>query len=86
MEYKKDFDTDVMKIALCPDCKGKGFNYSEFGAKLKCYHCNGFGRVVRNKKLTDIPLSEFYDFDDENDSQIRIKIDPQEEASECPSA
>lgn len=77
---KRYFDASSMKIALCPDCKGKGFDYNEFGTKIKCYHCDGFGRVVRDKEPTGMPPSEFYDFDDENDSQIRIKIDSQEEA------
>ena len=77
---KRYFDASSMKIALCPDCKGKGFDYDEFGSRIKCYHCDGFGRVVREKEPNDLLLSEFDAFDSENDSQIRIKIDPQEEA------
>lgn len=83
---KRYFDASSMKIALCPDCKGKGFDYNEFGTKIKCYHCDGFGRVVREKEPNDLQLSEFDDFDGEDGSQLKIEIEPQEEADECPSA
>lgn len=69
-----EFDPEVMKIKICPKCKGVGGAVDEVGHHFKCDRCDGTGRIVEKTLKTDLGLDELGPNRPFDPDEMKIKI------------
>lgn len=68
------YDPEVMKIKICPKCKGHGKCTDQVGNVFICDRCEGYGRVVEKTLKTQLGLDELTPQNPFDPDEMKIKI------------